>query len=153
MDKKIGEFKGLVVDHPFETFYMNYAGAICSKFLTELRDNKRIMGIKCPQCNRVLVPARPTCARCFAQTEGWVAVSDRGKLITHTTALQTLPCHPGPPPITYGVIQLEGADTGLVHLLGEVKLKDISIGMGLQAVFNNERKGDIRDIKYFRPVR
>jgi hypothetical protein len=80
-------------------------------------------------------------------------VSDTGSLLTYTTVYQPLPCHPTQPPITYGIIQLEGADTGLVHLLGEVSPKDIHTGMKLQAVFNDERKGDIRDIKYFRPAK
>lgn len=152
MSKKIGESEAFVTDKPFETWYRNYAGSICSKFLIELRDNKRILGIKCPQCNRVLVPARPTCARCFAQTQGWVEVSDTGTLLTYTTVYQPLACLPAKPPLIYGVVKLDGADTGLVHMLGEVEPKDVHIGMRLQAVFNKQRKGDIRDIQYFRPV-
>jgi hypothetical protein len=152
MTKKIGELEAFVADKPLETWYLNYAGSICSKFLIELRDNKRILGIKCPQCNRVLVPARPTCARCFAQTQTWAEVSDTGNLVTYTIVHETLPCYPAGPPIIYGVIQLDGADTGLLHLLGEVEPKNVHIGMRFQAVFNEERKGDIRDIKYFRPV-
>lgn len=152
MKNKIGELDAFVVDKPFETWFLNYAGSVCSEFLTEIRDHKRILGIRCPECNRVLVPARPTCARCFTQTKDWVKVSDTGSLLTYATAYKALPSYPAQPPIIYGVIQLEGADTGFVHLLGEVMPKDVHIGMRLKAVFNDERKGDIRDIKYFRPV-
>lgn len=151
MAKKIGELEAFVTDKPFETWYLNYAGPICSKFLIELRDKKRILGIRCPQCNRVLVPARPTCARCFAQTQGWVEVSDTGSLLTYTTVYQSLPSL-SVEPLIYGIVKLDGADTGLVHMLGGVEPKDVHIGMRLQAVFNEQRKGDIRDIKYFRPV-
>jgi len=153
MTNKIGELEAFVADKPFETWFLNYAGAVCSEFLAELRDNKRILGIRCPQCNRVLVPARPICAMCFRKTEGWKEVSDSGALVTHTTVYHALPCQEIEPPIIYGIILLDGADTGLLHLLGEVNPKNLNIGMRFQAVFKEVRKGDIRDIKYFRPVK
>ena len=153
MTNKIGELQAFVADKSFETWFLNYAGTVCSEFLAELRDKKRILGIKCPQCNRVLVPARPTCAMCFRKTEEWKEVSDTGSLITYTTVYQPPPCQKIEPPIIYGIILLDGADTGLLHLLGEVDPKNLNIGMRFQAVFKEERKGDIRDIKYFRPVK
>jgi uncharacterized OB-fold protein len=48
---------------------------------------------------------------------------------------------------------LDGATSGLVHLLGEVNLNDISIGMRVKAVFREARQGDYLDIKYFKPFR
>ncbi len=57
------------------------------------------------------------------------------------------------PPLAYGMILLDGASTGLVHLLGEVDFKEIKTGMRVEAVFNEERVGDITDIRYFRPVK
>jgi hypothetical protein len=59
---------------------------------------------------------------------------------------------PVEPPIIYGIIQLDGADTGLLHMLGEVDLEQLKIGMRLQAVFQEKRVGSILDIKYFKPV-
>ena len=38
-------------------------GATGTKFLKEIRDNKKIMGIKCPSCGKVYVPPRLHCAR------------------------------------------------------------------------------------------
>jgi len=90
---------------------------------------------------------------CFRKTEGWKEVSDSGALVTHTTVYHALPCQEIEPPIIYGIILLDGADTGLLHLLGEVNPKNLNIGMRFQAVFKEVRKGDIRDIKYFRPVK
>ena len=53
----------------------------------------------------------------------------------------------------YGVIKLEGADTGLTHLLGEVDPADLRPGLLLEAVFKEpeQRRGHILDILYFRP--
>jgi hypothetical protein len=59
---------------------------------------------------------------------------------------------PVEPPIIYGVVQLDGADTGFVHMLGEVDPEQLRIGMRVQAVFKDERSGGILDIRYFRPL-
>jgi uncharacterized OB-fold protein len=49
-------------------------------------------------------------------------------------------------------VKLDGADTGMVHFIGEVKPADIKIGMKVKAVFKDKREGNILDIKYFKPV-
>jgi uncharacterized OB-fold protein len=129
----------------------NYsAGAVGSRFLIELRDNKRIMGIRCPTCNRVYVPARSVCKDCFAQLNEWVEVSDKGTLLTYTVCHQPNRVQPMATPIVYGVIQLDGADTGFVHMLGEVDSEQLRIGMRVQAVFKEKREASILDIKYFK---
>jgi hypothetical protein len=56
------------------------------------------------------------------------------------------------PPIIYGIIRLDGADTGLVHMLGEVDLEQVKVGMRLQAVFKEKRVASVLDIKYFKPL-
>ena len=132
--------------------YRHYAGPVRSKFLVELRDNKRIMGTKCPVCNRVYLPARPTCFVCFCQLDEWVEVSDKGTLITYTVVYQPEPAHPMDVPFVYGIIKLDGADTGIAHMVSEVDPKDLRIGMRLEAVFTEERQGSILDIKYFKPL-
>jgi uncharacterized OB-fold protein len=57
------------------------------------------------------------------------------------------------PPFAYGIILLDKANTGLVHLLGELNFDEIQSGGRVEAVFKDERTGDIMDIRYFRPVR
>ena len=128
------------------------AGAVGSHFLIELRDNKRIMGTKCPECGLVFVPARSVCKYCFAQLDQWVEVSDTGTLQTYTVAGQRNGVQPVDPPIIYGIIQLDGASTGLVHMLSEVDFEKLVIGMRVKAVFSEKRVGSILDIKYFKPL-
>jgi len=128
------------------------AGAVGSKFLIELRDNKRIMGTKCPACSRVYVPARSTCTECFEQLDQWVEVSDKGTVLTYSIACQPTVAQPVPAPIVYGIIHLDGADTGLVHMIGEVEFEKLHVGMRVQAVFKEQRTANILDIKYFRPL-
>jgi hypothetical protein len=128
------------------------AGAVGSRFLIELRDKKRIMGTRCPACNRVYVPARSICKDCFGQLDDWVEVSDRGTVLTYAVDYESKPIQPVEPPIIYGIIQLDGADTGFVHMLGEVDPEQLRVGMKVQAVFKEERVGNILDIKYFKPL-
>jgi len=129
-----------------------YAGTIGSQFLIEIRDNKRIMGTRCPRCNRVYVPARSICGDCIGKLFEWVHVSNKGTLLTYAIDYQKSVVQPVEPPIIYGTIQLDGADTGFVHMLGEVDPEQLRIGMRVQAVFKDERSGGILDIRYFRPL-
>lgn len=128
------------------------AGAVGSRFLIEIRDKKRIMGTRCPTCNRVYVPARSICKDCFGQLDEWVEVSDKGTVLTYTVCNQPNPVQPVETPLVYGIIQLDGADTGLVHMLGEVDPEQLRIGMRVQAVFKEQREASILDIKYFKPL-
>lgn len=130
------------------------AGMVGSRFLIELRDNKKIMGIKCPTCDRVYVPPRSTCKYCFGKLSELVEVSPKGTLLTYAIAHQPNLVQPLEPPIAYGIVRLDGADTGLVHMLGEVDPKQLKIGMKVKALFKvkKERQASILDIKYFKPL-
>jgi uncharacterized OB-fold protein len=128
------------------------AGAVGSRFLIALRDKKKILGTRCPTCNRVYAPARSVCKDCFGQLDEWVEVSSRGTLLTYTVCQQKNQVQPMGTPITYGIIQLDGADTGFVHMLGEVEPEQLRIGMRVQAVFKEKREASILDIKYFKPL-
>ncbi len=131
------------------------AGAVGSRFLIELRDNKKIMGTRCPACNRVYVPARSVCRDCFGELSEWVEVSQKGTLLTYTVAYQSNPIQPVSTPIVYGIVQLDGADTGFVHMLGEVDPGQLKVGTKVKAVFKvkKERVASILDIKYFKPLK
>jgi len=134
--------------------YFNYYGALASEFYRQLRDNKKILGVKCPICNHVYVPPRSICSKCFSNLNEWVEVSTRGIVNTYTVIYYTYSPSNQPMNVPYacGIIQLDGADTGLCHLLGEVAPEKISIGMRVEAVFKDKREGNILDIKYFRPL-
>ncbi len=60
------------------------AGVYGSRFLAELRDNKRFVGVRCPSCGKVYVPPRNVCGPCFVELTELVPVSDEGEIITYT---------------------------------------------------------------------
>jgi uncharacterized OB-fold protein len=139
-------------ERPRRMRYSNSAGPIRSRFLLYLRDHQKILGTRCPTCSRVFIPAKSTCPKCFENLQEWVEVSQEGSLETYTIVYKPEPFHLTASPFAIGVIKMDGADTGMVHRLGEIDFRKIRIGMRVKAVFNEERKGDIRDIKYFRPI-
>ena len=97
-------------------------------------------------------PGNRLCAKCFSKLDELVEVSDKGTLVSYTVVHSAGAHYPVEPPFAYGIIQLDGADTALAHILGEVGFENIKVGMRVQAVFKDERKGHILDIKYFKPL-
>jgi uncharacterized protein len=108
----------------WEFNYTYFAGEVASRFFNELRDNRRITGTTCPQCERILVPARSFCDACFQRTTDWVEVGPEGTLETFTIIATAFPGLPEPP-IIMAYVTLDGADTALVNLLVGVDASDI----------------------------
>jgi uncharacterized OB-fold protein len=129
------------------------AGAVASRFYAGLRD-KKIYGVRCLTCRVVLVPPKKTCHLCFGDLDEWVEVSDVGTLQTFTVVHYDEPeMHPLRAPFAYGIIRLDGADTGMTHLIGEADLGALKKGMRMKAVFKEKPEGNYLDIEYFKPVK
>lgn len=146
------EVEPIVYEGRIKVPYTWQAGETASYYLTQLRDACKIWGRHCPRCQKVLLPPRKHCPLCFVDTDRWVEVSDEGVVETFTVVRRDTTIQPVKAPFVYAIIRLEGADTGLVHLLGEVDPEDVQEGMRVKAVFRHERKGSPWDISYFRPV-
>ena len=138
--------------------FRHTAGRFASRFFRELRDSQKIYGVRCPQCRRVLLPPRPMCERCFAPIDEWVEVGHQGTLEAFTICYVPFLGLP-PPPVGMVVVKLDGADTCLQHILSGVDLSDpdkardvVKIGMRVEAVWREQRRGEILDIQYFKPV-
>ena len=143
-----------IVDVPY-----NYnAGYYVSRYLRELEENRRILGVKCPKCGKVYVPPRVVCSPCFVKTGEFIPVSDRGTVMAFTvvTVPYTNP-NTGEPkklPYTCAYIKLDGSDSNLMHCLEELDEKKLRTGMRVQAIFNDIRTGDhFTDIKFFRTLK
>lgn len=129
-------------------------GIAGERFFRELKENARIMGARCAHCNITYVPPRLYCERCFAELEEWVEVPATGVVHTFSVVYYDLEEQPLAEPEIIAFIQLDDADGGLVHRLGEVAPEDVYVGMPVEAVFKppEEREGSITDIRYFRPI-
>jgi hypothetical protein len=152
MAENVKEEEVLIGERHFDSIFTYDAGATRSKFLTALRDHQKILGIRCPQCQEVYVPPRTTCNKCFCNMNEFVEVAPTGTLTTYTIVYRPEPFYPLEPPFVYGIIKLDGADSGLVHFINEVDFQKVKSGMRVQAVFKKERTGSILDIHYFKPL-
>jgi uncharacterized OB-fold protein len=131
-----------------------YAGKVGSRFFIALRDEKKILGIRCRTCNRVYYPPRNTCGRCFSQLseDDMLEIGLNGTLETFTRIEYHESIHPQPAPLYFGIIKLDGADTGMAHLIGEVDFENLKIGMRMQPVFAESPEANILAIRYFKPA-
>jgi uncharacterized OB-fold protein len=143
----------LVYESRIKVPYTWSVGEVGSRFLTELRDHKKIYGTRCSKCNTVYLPPKKTCGKCFLNLQEWLEVGPQGTLVTYTVVHYETLVMPRKPPFAYGIILLDKASTGLLHLLGEVDIGEIKSGIRVEAVFKDERTADIMDIQYFRPIK
>ena len=128
------------------------------RFFEGLKQEK-IFATRCPKCNRVLVPARSFCPRCFVDMEQWVEVSQEGEIAAWVLTDYEYFGMPIKPPFIGSLIRLEGTDCTFNHLIGGFDLSDLDTvrkkvknGMRVKAVWEKEKKGHILDIKYFKPL-
>jgi acetyl-CoA C-acetyltransferase len=142
------------VDHRLGARYSWDAGVAVGRFLDGLRAGK-ILGRECRSCERILVPPRMFCERCFRETDRWIEVEHTGAVQTYSICYVSWDMQPLESPEIPAVVSVDGSDGGLLHLLGEVDPDDVRIGMDVEAVWKpvGDRTGSILDIDHFRPRR
>ncbi len=132
------------------------AGRFVSRFLVELRDNAKIIGVKCPKCGTVYAPPKELCDPCFTVMSEPVEVGPGGT-IKNCTTLHAAFCDPEtgetrPVPYAFGNVQLDGADTLIQNYLVADDLSQIKVGARVEIEFAEKRIGKMIDIKCFRVV-
>ena len=118
------------------------AGVAIGRFLDGLREGK-ILGRECRVCHRVLVPPRMFCERDFRGTDAWVQVENTGVVQTFSICNVRWDMQPLDEPELPAVISIDGSDGGFLHMLGEIKPDEVTIGMKVEAVWKpvGERTG------------
>ena len=127
-----------------------------SKFLQELKNHKRLVGIRCPNCTKVYVPPRQVCGPCFKEMHELVEVSPEGTLVAYTilrfSFLDPETGKQKPVPYGYGFVRLDGADNLFQHFVEIRDESKVKIGARVRAVFEKERKGTLIDIRHFEVI-
>jgi len=138
----------------WELPYNFAAGKVSSHFFIELRDNKKLLGIKCPKCARVMMPPRGFCERCFVKADEWIEVGPEGTIEAFTITMEKWPGNPDPP-FAVAYVKLDGADTAMMnYVIGldfsdlEETAKKLQIGSRVKASFKEEREGKVTDFEY-----
>ena len=132
--------------------YEHTAGAYVERFITEIGKKHKIMGIKCPKCGKVFVPPKRVCFECFQKMEDWIEVGSQGTLEGFTVVSHSTPVMPLDPPFAYGIIKLDGADTGFIHIINERDPQKLKVGARVEAVFKEIPRKRILDIEYFKLI-
>ncbi len=137
---------------PVENRYT--VGPAGERFFRALKDAGRILATRCGRCGVTYVPGRLFCERCFDELHDWIEVGPEG-VIEAVTALHVGP--DGSPlqrPRVLALIRLDGADTVLLHDLGDLDPEAASSGLRVRPVFRpiEQRTGSIQDIEQFRPA-
>jgi len=129
-------------------------GRVGSRFFIELRDNGQIMANRCSKCKGVWVPPRLRCPVCFQEigSDDWLEVGPQGTLRHFTIVRYEHPAQPLKPPFAYGLIDLDGTDRAIVHLVSGTDLNSLKQGIRVKPVMRSDRQGNMLDIMYFTPV-
>ncbi|MCU0820985.1 MAG: Zn-ribbon domain-containing OB-fold protein [Spirochaetes bacterium] len=133
--------------------YTYFAGATGSRFITTLRDQKKITGVKCSKCNKVYIPPRGNCDICMEDiSKNWVDIKNTGTVTNYTVVRYKDKHLPKNPPYILALIKLDGADTSVAHIVEGIDPEKVKIGMKVQAVFAKEQRNTLREIDHFEPA-
>lgn len=122
-----------------------------------LATSRRIQGVRCPSCERVLVPPREYCDACYVRTGEWVDVADTGMIKAFSIIHLEFVGQVREPPYVYAEIVLDGSSTRLIHTVGGIDAAEarerLRIGMKVKAVWKDgEPIGSLADISHFEPI-
>lgn len=144
-----------IIEQRWDLTYNHSADPITAHFLRTLRDEGKVLGVRCPRCGRVLAPPRPICDRDFCETDGWVELERTGTLELFTIMYLAIDGLPDPPYVL-AYVKPGGADTAIGGFLEgldlsstEAALARLRVGAPVTIELRDERQGRITDL-YFR---
>jgi hypothetical protein len=129
--------------------YRRSVGPVVGAFLTGLRDGK-VVGSRTAN-GRVLCPPLEYDPDSGEAVDEIVDVSDAGTVQSWSWVGEPLRKHPLDRPFAWALVQLDGADTALLHALDAGSMESVSTGMRVRARWRAERVGHITDIECFEP--
>lgn len=138
---------------PIRMDYTYVAGVGRSVFLRGLAE-RRLLARRCPGCTQVYLPPPGFCSRCLSPLDEPFELDGRGVVSTFCVVNFPFPGQRIEPPYVVAYIQVNGADTRLMHLVREVEPDRVSIGMEVEPVWAPEDELDtsLTSIRHFRPA-
>ena len=141
----------LSAPHSMEFPYTRSTGPMVGAFLTGLRD-RRILGVK-DSTGRVVVPPPEYDVATAAQlpADDLVEVAAEGVVTSWSWNATPRLGQPFDRPFAWALVQLDGADTSLLHAL-DAPAEQISTGMRVRVRWADETTGYIKDIACFEAI-
>lgn len=138
---------------PFHMDYTYVAGVGRSIFLRGLA-YRRLLARRCPACKRTYCPAPQFCSRCLTELSAPYPLSGTGIVETFCIVNFPFPGQVFTPPYVVAHIRLAGADTRLMHMIGDTDPAGVRIGMTVRPVWVDDADlaPTMASIRYFEPV-
>jgi uncharacterized OB-fold protein len=130
--------------------YTRSLGPVLSRFVTALRD-RRIEGVRGSD-GRVHVPPLEYDPVTWAPLSDPVAVGTEGTVRSWSWQPKPLEGQPLPHPFAWALVQLDGADTAMLHAVDAGTPSRMRTGMRVRVRWAEQTVGHIRDIACFEPV-
>ncbi len=113
----------------------------------------RLIGERCPECEKVYCPPSGTCPRCGVKTGDRVDVADRGTIITFCIVRVPSENIDLKLPYCAANILLDGSDLPFIALLQECEAEEVHVGQRVEAVWapKEQWSNTFENIRYFRP--
>ena len=141
--------QSLTAPHNLEYTYKRSLGPVLGKFFTALRD-RRILGVR-REDGSIMVPPKEYDPNSGGAISEMVEVADHGSVVTWAWVNEPRPSQPLSHPFAYALIQLDGADTPLLHVIDSGTEDAVKTGMRVRARWATETTGAITDIHCFEP--
>lgn len=124
-----------------------------TEYLLALKEG-RLVGQRCPVCEKVYIPPRGACPVDGVPTVESVELPDRGIVTTFCIVNVPFAGQKIQPPYVAAYILLEGADIAFLHLILECDAADVRMGMRVEAKWKprEEWTTGLQNIEYFRPT-
>jgi uncharacterized OB-fold protein len=123
-----------MITTPIRLGYQHPASAEESRYLRALQDGK-IIGQRCPACQKVYVPPRGACPTDGVPTTTDVELPDHGIVTTFCVVNVPFQGQRVPTPYVAASILLDGADIAFQHLVLGCPPDEVRMGMRVRAVW------------------
>lgn len=139
--------------NPFAMDYTYVAGTGRSIFLRGLAQ-RQLLARRCHTCDRVYLPPPQFCSRCLDELSEPFGLDGPGTVSTFCVVNFPFPGQMIEPPYLVAHIQVDGADTNLMHLIRDIDPAAVHIGMRVEPVWctDDELDTSMNSIRYFRPI-
>ena len=146
----MSDVKPLSAQHVLEFSYTRSLGPTLAAFFEGLAQ-KKIVGAKTAS-GRVLVPPSPHDPDTGEDIAGLVDLPDTGVVTTWAWVHKPRPHHPLQTPFAWALVQIDGADTAMLHAVDAGAESKMSTGMKVKARWASEATGSILDLACFEPI-
>jgi uncharacterized OB-fold protein len=138
---------------PIRLEYRISAGPARTSFLRGLTEG-RILGRRCPACEKVYLPPRGVCPTDACPTDQDVELPHTGTVTTYCVVNIKFSARAPELPYVCAQVLIDGAHTPLFGLVAGVPAREVRMGLRVQAVWvpPDERGPTLESIKWFEPT-